>query len=50
MGISPLISGHPDPDDLRLLEEAIYAFNMRATGISDGQLFASFLRNDEKTA
>jgi GNAT superfamily N-acetyltransferase len=48
MGINPLISGNPDPDDLRLLEEAIYEFNVQATGISDGQLFASFLRDTER--
>ena len=45
MGINPLISSNPDPDDLRLLEEAIYEFNVQATGISDGRLFASFFRD-----
>jgi GNAT superfamily N-acetyltransferase len=49
MGIDPLVSGNPHPDDLRLLDEAIYQFNVQATGISDGHLFASFLRDDEKT-
>jgi GNAT superfamily N-acetyltransferase len=39
------IDGDPDPGDLRLLDEVIYNFNVQATGISDGQLFASFLRN-----
>jgi hypothetical protein len=47
MGTSPLISGNPDPDDLRRLEEVIYEFNLQATGISDGKLFASFLRADK---
>ena len=42
------IDGNPDPDDLRLLDEAIYKFNVQTTGISDGQLFASFLRNADK--
>jgi ribosomal protein S18 acetylase RimI-like enzyme len=49
MGTNPLIGGNPDPNDLRLLEETIHEFNVQATGISDGQLFASFLRDDEKT-
>jgi len=44
MGADPLIISNPDPDDLRNLEEAIYEFNVQATGISDGKLFASFLR------
>ena len=45
MGINPLIGDTPDPDDLRRLEETIYEFNVQATGISDGKLFASFLRD-----
>jgi GNAT superfamily N-acetyltransferase len=48
MGITPLISCNPDPGDLRILEEAIYEFNVQATGISDGQLIASFLRDAER--
>jgi ribosomal protein S18 acetylase RimI-like enzyme len=48
MDITPLISGNPDADDLRILEGAIYEFNVQATGISDGQLFASFLRDAER--
>lgn len=48
MGIDSPIRGNPLPDDLRLLEEAIYEFNGQATALSDGQLFASFLRDDEK--
>ena len=48
MGINPLISGNPDPEDLRILEEAVYEFNVQATGISDGQLFASFLRDAQR--
>jgi GNAT superfamily N-acetyltransferase len=45
MGTSPLIEERPDPGGLRRLEEVIYEFNLQATGISDGQLFASFLRD-----
>jgi hypothetical protein len=42
MGISPQIEERPDPGPLRRLEEVIYEFNLQATGISDGKLFASF--------
>jgi hypothetical protein len=48
MGSNPLISESPDPDDLHRLEEAIYEFNVQATGFSDGKLFASFLRDADK--
>ena len=48
MGTNPLIGENPDLDDLRRLEEAIYEFNVQATGISDGRPFASFLRDAEK--
>jgi GNAT superfamily N-acetyltransferase len=48
MGSNPLISESPDPDDLHRLEEAIYEFNVQATGISNGKLFASFLRDADK--
>jgi GNAT superfamily N-acetyltransferase len=48
MGSNPLICESPDPDDLHRLEEATYEFNVQATGISDGKLFASFLRDADK--
>jgi hypothetical protein len=48
MGTNPLIGENPDLDDLRRLEEAIYEFNVQATGISYGRPFASFLRDAEK--
>ena|ERR1700722_20347707 len=48
MGSNPLICESPEPDDLHRLEEAIYEFNVEATGISDGKLFASFLRDADK--
>ena len=48
MDTNPLIGDSPDPVDLRRLEEAIYEFNVQATGISDGKLFASFLRDADK--
>ena len=34
-----------DPADNRVLEERLYAFNVEATGIGDGELFGSFLRD-----
>jgi GNAT superfamily N-acetyltransferase len=40
----------PKPDDIRALEDGIYAFNVQATGISDGKLFGLFLRDADGTA
>ena len=40
----------PKPDDIRALEEGIYAFNVQATGISDGKPFGLFLRDADGTA
>jgi ribosomal protein S18 acetylase RimI-like enzyme len=48
MSIDSLISSNPDPESLRLLEEALIEFNVHATGIAS-QLFGSFLR-DAKNA
>jgi hypothetical protein len=47
MDTSPLIEERPDPGALRRLEEVIFEFNLQATGISDGKLFASFLRDTD---
>jgi GNAT superfamily N-acetyltransferase len=33
------------PDDIRHLEDSIYGFNVKSTGISDGRLFGLFLRD-----
>ena len=38
------IETEPSPEDIRRLEEQIHAFNVQATGISDGKLLALFLR------
>jgi hypothetical protein len=38
------VEAEPSPDDIRYLEDSIYAFNVRATGIADGKLFGIFLR------
>jgi len=41
------IDDAPTPEDVRVLEEAIDAFNQARTGITDGKLFAMFLRDGE---
>jgi GNAT superfamily N-acetyltransferase len=37
----------PKPGDVQLLEQQIYEFNVQTTGIADGKLLASFLRDGE---
>jgi GNAT superfamily N-acetyltransferase len=44
------IEAEPTPDDIRSLEDSIYAFNVHATGISGGKLFGIFLRDDARVA
>jgi GNAT superfamily N-acetyltransferase len=44
------IEPEPTPDDIRRLDDSIYAFNVDATGISDGKLFGIFLREDARVA
>jgi GNAT superfamily N-acetyltransferase len=39
----------PRFEDIRHLEESIYAFNEQVTGISDGKLFGLFLRDTDGT-
>ena len=41
-----MIESEPKPEDIRLLEDRIYEFNVQATGPSDGKLLAVFLRDD----
>ena len=36
----------PKPEDVRLVEDRIYEFNVQATGISDAKLLAVFLREN----
>lgn len=43
-GLELKLEGAPDPGELRRLEELLYAFNVEATGIDDGEGFAFFLR------
>ena len=40
----------PKLEEVRLLEDRIYEFNVQATGISDAKLFALFLRDDGRNA
>ncbi len=41
-----MIESEPNPEDIRLLENRIYEFNVQETGISDGKVLAAFLRDD----
>src|SRR5262245_60126034 len=41
-----LIETNPAPDQVQYLEERIYEFNSRATGITDGGWLAIFVRDD----
>jgi GNAT superfamily N-acetyltransferase len=45
-----VVEAEPSPDDIRALEDSIYAFNVRATGVSGGKLFAIFLRDEARVA
>ena len=45
-----VVETEPDPEEVRLLDERIYEFNVQATGIADGELLASFLRDANGTA
>jgi len=39
-----MVEAKPRPEDVRFLEEGLYEFNARATGISDGKLLSLFVR------
>jgi len=43
-GMDLAVEPDPKPEDIRLLEEQINAFNEASTGITDGKLLAVFLR------
>ncbi len=45
-----VVEERPSPDDIRILEDGIYAFNVQVTGISDGKLFGLFLRGPDGVA
>jgi ribosomal protein S18 acetylase RimI-like enzyme len=40
----------PKPEDVRVLEERLYEFNVQATGLADGKLLAFFLRDRDGAA
>lgn len=50
MGMSEieLVPVDPTPDDVQFLEDRIYEFNSRATGIVDGQWLAFFVREGDR--
>jgi hypothetical protein len=39
-----LTSVNPSPDEVQYLEDLIYEFNSRATGMADGEMLAFFER------
>src|SRR5262245_28042908 len=39
------IEHEPRPEDVRVLEERIYEFNVACTGLADGKLLAAFMRD-----
>jgi ribosomal protein S18 acetylase RimI-like enzyme len=44
-----MIETEPRLEDVRLLEDRIYEHNVRVTAISDGKIFAVFLRDDTES-
>jgi GNAT superfamily N-acetyltransferase len=49
--LQPLtVETEPRHEDIRVLEEALYGFNVAATDIGDGKLFGLFLRSCDGTA
>jgi len=45
-----LLETEPNPEDVRRLDERLYAFNVQTTGITDGKLLALFLRDKDGAA
>ena len=45
--IRVVLETEPSREDVRLLDDRLYAFNVQATGIADGKLLALFLRNKD---
>ena len=43
-GASLIVETEPSPASIRFLEERLYDFNVRTTGIADGNLISLFLR------
>jgi len=46
-GTHLMVEAKPRPEDVRFLEECLYEFNARATGISDGKLLSLFVRTPD---
>jgi GNAT superfamily N-acetyltransferase len=44
-----VVETQPRPEDVRVLEDGLYRFNVEATGIDDGTLFGVFLRDSDGT-
>lgn len=42
-----VISSEPAPEEIQYLEDRIYEFNSGATGITDGEWLAIFVRDDD---
>ena len=49
-GAHLVLETEPKPEDVRLLDERLFDFNVQATGISDGKLLAFFLRGPDGAA
>jgi ribosomal protein S18 acetylase RimI-like enzyme len=47
VGIGMVMETEPKPEDVRLLDDWLYEFNVEATGISDGKFLALFLRESD---
>jgi GNAT superfamily N-acetyltransferase len=45
-----VLETEPKPEDVRLLDERLYEFNVQATGLADGKLLAFFLRDRDGAA
>ena len=50
VGVEMRVETQPDLEELRLLEDRLYEFNVQATGISDGAYLAVFLRDEAGVA
>ena len=42
-----VLETEPSREDVRLLDDRLYAFNVQTTGISDGKFLASFLKDKD---
>ena len=45
VAMEPILETEPSAEDVRFLEDRLYDFNCAATGITDGQWLAFFLRD-----